>query len=187
MPQDLGTIFYFDWELKFLHFLQSIHNPVLDSIMLFFTNSSNIITILILISIVYPKTRRIGIQMILAILLSQILINNELKHLFTRCRPCWLEPGVKLLVDYPNSYSFPSGHTTGFFTLATAVFLSNKKLGIPALVFASLGAFSRLYLFVHWPTDILGGILSGALCGVLSYLIIEAFIRFLKKKILTEK
>lgn len=185
MPQDLGTVFYFDWELRFLHFLQSIHNPVLDSIMLFFTNSNSapIITILIFVSIVFPKTRRIGFQMLLASFISQILINNELKHLITRCRPCWLEPGVKLLVDCPNSYSFPSGHTSGFFTLATAIFLSNKKFGIPALVFASLGAFSRLYLFVHWPTDVLGGILSGALCGVLSFLIIDALINIFRKKV----
>lgn len=185
MPQDLGTVFYFDWELRFLHFLQSIHNPILDSIMLFFTftNSAPIITILIFVSIVFPKTRRIGFQMLLASFISQILINNELKHLITRCRPCWLEPGVKLLVDCPNSYSFPSGHTSGFFTLATAIFLSNKKFGIPALVFASLGAFSRLYLFVHWPTDVLGGILSGALCGVLSFLIIDTLINIFRKKV----
>jgi undecaprenyl-diphosphatase len=185
MPQDLGTVFYFDWELRFLHFLQSIHNPILDSIMLFFTNTNSapIITILIFVSIVFPKTRRIGFQMLLASFISQILINNELKHLITRCRPCWLEPGVKLLVDCPNSYSFPSGHTSGFFTLATAIFLSNKKFGIPALVFASLGAFSRLYLFVHWPTDVLGGILSGALCGVLSFLIIDTLINIFRKKV----
>ena len=183
MPQDLGTIFYFDWELKFLHFLQSIHNPILDSIMLFFTNSGNIIMILILISIVYPKTRRIGIQIYLALFISILIVNCGMKPFITRCRPCWLEPGVKMLIELPHSHSFPSGHSSTFFAMATAVFLSNKRFGIPTLAVASIVAFSRLYLFAHWPTDVIGGILTGTLSGVLSFLIIDALINIFRKKV----
>ena len=183
MPQDLGTIFYFDWELKFLHFLQSIHNPILDSIMLFFTNSGNIIMILILISIVYPKTRRIGIQMYLALFISILIVNCGMKPFITRCRPCWLEPGVKMLIELPQSHSFPSGHSSTFFAMATAVFLSNKRFGIPTLAVASIVAFSRLYLFAHWPTDVMGGIFTGVLSGVLSFLIIDALINIFRKKV----
>ena len=183
MPQDLGTVFYFDWELKFLHFLQSIHNPVLDSIMLFFTNSGNIIMILILISIVYPKTRRIGIQMYLALFISILIVNCGMKPFIMRCRPCWLEPSVKMLIELPHSHSFPSGHSSTFFAMATAVFLSNKRFGIPTLVVASIVAFSRLYLFAHWPTDVIGGILTGTLSGVLSFLIIDALINIFRKKV----
>ena len=183
MPQDLGTIFYFDWELKFLHFLQSIHNPVLDSIMLFFTNSGNIIMILILISIVYPKTRRIGIQIYLALFISILIVNCGMKPFITRCRPCWLEPGVKMLIELPQSHSFPSGHSSTFFAMATAVFLSNKRFGIPTLAVASIVAFSRLYLFAHWPTDVMGGIFTGVLSGVLSFLIIDALINIFRKKV----
>ena len=183
MPQDLGTIFYFDWELKFLHFLQSIHNPILDSIMLFFTNSGNIIMILILISIVYPKTRRIGIQIYLALFISILIVNCGMKPFIARCRPCWLEPGVKMLIELPQSYSFPSGHTNAFFAMATAVFLSNKRFGIPTLAVASIVAFSRLYLFAHWPTDVMGGIFTGVLSGVLSFLIIDALINIFRKKV----
>lgn len=183
MPQDLGTIFYFDWELKFLHFLQSIHNPVLDSIMLFFTNSGNIIMILILISIVYPKTRRIGIQMYLALFISILIVNCGMKPFIARCRPCWLEPGVKMLIELPQSHSFPSGHSSIFFAMATAVFLSNKRFGIPTLAVASIVAFSRLYLFAHWPTDVMGGIFTGVLSGVLSFLIIDALINIFRKKV----
>ena len=183
MPQDLGTIFYFDWELQFLHFLQSIHNPILDSIMLFFTNSGNIIMILILISIVYPKTRRIGIQIYLALFISILIVNCGMKPFITRCRPCWLEPGVKMLIELPHSHSFPSGHSSTFFAMATAVFLSNKRFGIPTLAVASIVAFSRLYLFAHWPTDVIGGILTGTLSGVLSFLIIDALINIFRKKV----
>ena len=183
MPQDLGTVFYFDWELKFLHFLQSIHNPVLDSIMLFFTNSGNIIMILILISIVYPKTRRIGIQMYLALFISILIVNCGMKPFIMRCRPCWLEPSVKMLIELPHSHSFPSGHSSTFFAMATAVFLSNKRFGIPTLAVASIVAFSRLYLFAHWPTDVMGGIFTGVLSGVLSFLIIDALINIFRKKV----
>ena len=183
MPQDIGTVFYFDWELRFLHFLQSIHNPILDSIMLFFTNSGNIIMILILISIVYPKTRRIGIQMYLALFISILIVNCGMKPFITRCRPCWLEPGVKMLIELPQSHSFPSGHSSTFFAMATAVFLSNKRFGIPTLAVASIVAFSRLYLFAHWPTDVMGGIFTGVLSGVLSFLIIDALINIFRKKV----
>ena len=183
MPQDLGTVFYFDWELKFLHFLQSIHNPILDSIMLFFTNSGNIIMILILISIVYPKTRRIGIQIYLALFISILIVNCGMKPFIARCRPCWLEPGVKMLIELPQSHSFPSGHSSTFFAMATAVFLSNKRFGIPTLAVASIVAFSRLYLFAHWPTDVMGGIFTGVLSGVLSFLIIDALINIFRKKV----
>ena len=145
MSQDLGTIFYFDWELRFLHFLQSIHNPILDSIMLFFTNfgSNGTILLIILALAIFPKTRRIGIQMFIALIVSTLIVNVGLKPFIMRCRPCWLEPGIKLLVERPHSHSFPSGHTNTFFALAMAVFLSNKKIGIPSLIIASTIAFSR--------------------------------------------
>lgn len=186
MPQDLGTVFYFDWELRFLHFLQSIHNPVLDSIMLFFTNlgtKRSILLLLMLALAIFPKTRRIGIQMYLALFISILIVNCGMKPFITRCRPCWLEPGVKMLIELPHSYSFPSGHSSTFFAMATAVFLSNKSFGIPTLAVASIVAFSRLYLFAHWPTDVMGGIFTGVLSGVLSFLIIDALINIFRKKV----
>ena len=178
MSQDLGTIFYFDWELRFLHFLQSIHNPILDSIMLFFTNfgsNKTILLIFILALAIFPKTRRIGIQMFIALIVSTLIVNVGLKPFIMRCRPCWLEPGIKLLIERPHSHSFPSGHTNTSFALAMAVFLSNKKIGIPSLIIASTIAFSRLYLFVHWLTDVMGGIVTGIVSALISYGIIELF------------
>ena len=67
--------------------------------------------------------------------------------------------------------------------MATAVFLSNKRFGIPTLAVASIVAFSRLYLFAHWPTDVMGGIFTGVLSGVLSFLIIDALINIFRKKV----
>ncbi|MBO5763262.1 MAG: phosphatase PAP2 family protein, partial [Lentisphaeria bacterium] len=68
-------------------------------------------------------------------------------------------PTIELLVKSPSSFSFPSGHTFAGFASAVTVFLNHKKEGAAAIVLASLIAFSRMYIFVHFPTDILGGIL----------------------------
>ena len=176
MINELGDIFYFNWELDFLHMLQGIHTPILDKLMVTATNlGENALILLIgfLILAIFPRTRKLGGTLLLATIVSLLIVNVGLKPFITRCRPCWLEPSIKLLVDTPSSYSFPSGHTNGFFAMATAVFLRNKKIGIPCLGIASLVAFSRLYLFVHWPTDVLGGICVGTFSGIISYFIVN--------------
>ena len=175
-----------NWELEFLHHLQTIHTPELDKKMLFFTGLGDktiLIALFLLALIIIPKTRKYGIQMAIAVVISVLIVNVGIKPFVKRCRPCWLEPGVKMLIELPHSYSFPSGHSSTFFAMATAVFLSNKRFGIPTLVVASIVAFSRLYLFAHWPTDVIGGILTGTLSGVLSFLIIDALINIFRKKV----
>jgi len=179
-----GDIFYFSWELDFLHWLQGIHNPILDKIMITATNLGDyalILLIFFVILIFFPSTRKIGGTLFLAAIVAVLIVNFGLKPFITRCRPCWLEPSVKLLTGLPSSYSFPSGHTNYFFAMATAAFLRNKKIGIPCLAVASLVAFSRLYLFVHWPTDVLGGMVTGLFGAVISYGIIEFLSKTLGK------
>lgn len=82
---------------------------------------------------------------------------SVLKNLIQRPRPFTLLPGVSLLIPPPGSSSFPSGHTGSSFACAAAIFLLNRKWGVPALALAALIAFSRLYLSVHYPTDLLCG------------------------------
>ncbi|MBP5324319.1 MAG: phosphatase PAP2 family protein, partial [Pseudobutyrivibrio sp.] len=164
--------------------LQGIHNPILDKIMVCITNlgANGLVILLILIGLaVFPRTRKIGVTALAAFLIAYSIVNIGLKPFINRCRPCWLEPSVKLLIDTPHSFSFPSGHSNSFFAIAGAVFLRNKKIGIPCLAVASLVAFSRLYLFVHWPTDVLGGMVTGLFGAVISYVIIEFFSKTLGK------
>ena len=193
MLDQMGTIFYFSWELDFLHFLQGIHNPILDKIMIAATNLEDYVLILLLIFIgltVFPRSRKIGGTLLVATIVCFLIVNVGMKPFITRCRPCWLEPSVKLLVNAPHSFSFPSGHTNAFFAMATAVFLRNKKIGIPCLAIASLIAFSRLYLFVHWPTDVLGGIVTGIVSAIIGYMAIEALSKLfgrIKKRIKEKK
>ncbi|MBR2592400.1 MAG: phosphatase PAP2 family protein [Oscillospiraceae bacterium] len=99
--------------------------------------------------------------MLLGMLLGFVIGNLCLKNLIRRARPCWIDGTVQARIPDPSDYSFPSGHTLSSFIAAFTVFRTNKKCGIPALVLASLIAFSRLYLFVHFPTDVIAGILLG--------------------------
>ena len=99
--------------------------------------------------------------MLISIAAGFLLGNVMLKNIAARQRPCWLDPSVELLVPVPKDFSFPSGHSLVSFEGAVCIFLFNRKWGIPALMLAVLTAFSRLYLFVHFPTDVLAGIVMG--------------------------
>ena len=120
---------------------------------------------------VIPKTRKIGITVCIALLLSLIVCNLTLKPIVNRIRPYDIKEGIELLITKPHDASFPSGHSSASFAAAVAMVLYDKKIGIPAVVLASLIAFSRLYLYVHFPTDVLGGIILGSLCAVGAYFI----------------
>lgn len=156
-------------ELKILDAIQNLHNPILDPIMCWITRLGNAGAVWILLGIVLlliPKTRKSGCVVLLALVFDVILCNGILKNLTARVRPCDVNTSVQLLIARPTDYSFPSGHTAASFAAVTALFLGwEKGLWKAALVLAVLIAFSRLYLYVHYPTDILGGIVVGILCG----------------------
>ena len=88
-----------------------------------------------------------------------------LKNIISRPRPCQIDTAFPLLVSRPSSSSFPSTHSAWAFGGATAIFLQHKKAGIAAYVAAVLIGFSRLYLFLHFPTDVLFGALMGVALG----------------------
>ena len=120
--------------------------------------------------LVFPKTRKTGIAMAIALIMGVLICNVTLKPLIGRPRPYDYQlehfgVTIKLLIDAQHDYSFPSGHTIASFEAAVALLLNDKRMGIPAMVIAVLVTFSRLYLYVHWPTDVLGGILVGAAAG----------------------
>lgn len=91
-----------------------------------------------------------------------------LKPLFARPRPCDINTSITMLVARPHGHSFPSGHTASGVAAAYALWLQNRKLGAPALVLAAFIAFTRLYLYVHFPTDVLGGAVLGIALGTVA-------------------
>lgn len=160
-------------ELSILDWIQTLHMPFLDKIMVFITRLGDAGIIWIVLSIVLlliPKTRKSGAVMVVALVVDVLLCNIVLKNLVARTRPYDVNTGVHLLVAKLHDYSFPSGHTAASFASVTALYLAGeKKLWKFALVLACLIAISRLYLYVHYPTDVLGGILFGVISGYLGY------------------
>lgn len=162
-------------ELSFLNFLQTLHTPVLDKMMIFFTHLGDqgfIWVCLSLILLIIPKTRKTGLILFIALIVDTIICNLLLKNIFMRPRTFLFNTNISLLISQPHDYSFPSGHTAASFSVVCALYLlKEKKLFIITLPIACIIAFSRMYLYVHYPTDILGGILIGILCGFISYIL----------------
>ncbi len=118
-----------------------------------------IITAILLIC--FKKTRKMGISMGLALIIGYITGNMFLKNVVGRVRPYDFAGNIELLVEKLSDFSFPSGHTLCSFEGAFTIFIRNKRWGIAAIIFAALIALSRLYLYVHYPSDVLAGALLG--------------------------
>ncbi|MCF0134166.1 MAG: phosphatase PAP2 family protein [Blautia sp.] len=121
-----------------------------------------------LVLLFIPKTKRMGIAIAVSLILELLICNILLKPLVARVRPCDVNTAFTLLVSRPVDYSFPSGHTCASFAAMSAILFSKNRLWIPAAVIAVVVAFSRLYLYVHYPSDVLAGALLGMLCGWLA-------------------
>lgn len=163
-------------EFDILYFLQSIHTPWLDVFMKEITGLGDhgifwIITGAVLLC--FKKTRIMGLCVILSLAAGFLIGNMFLKNLIARSRPCWIDDSIPLLIKNPRDYSFPSGHTLSSFEGAVSIWLYNRKWGTPALALAVLIGFSRMYLFVHFPTDVLAGLVLGILIAVLVHSMAE--------------
>lgn len=151
-------------EFEILYAINNLRNPILDKIMIAITSLGNagLIWIGIAVGLLFvKKTRKCGILMLISLALGLIIGNGFLKNVIARGRPCWIDENIKLLIPNPHDYSFPSGHTLASFEAAVMIYLHNKKWGIISLILAVAIAFSRMYLFVHFPTDILAGMILG--------------------------
>ena len=164
-------------ELKILDWFQTLHTPVLDKFMTSVTKLGNAGIFWIILTVLFlliPKMRKTGVVMAAALIIDLLLCNVLLKNLVARTRPYDVNTGIQLLVAKLRDYSFPSGHTAASFASAAALyFVGEKKLWKPTLVLACLIAVSRLYLYVHYPTDVLGGVVIGIIAGYLGYRLVK--------------
>ena len=118
--------------------------------------------VLSLLLMVPRQTRWIGITSLAAIVIGALITNVTLKNLVARTRPYEVVEGLVLLIEKQRDYSFPSGHTCASFAAAGVYWrMLPKKFGIPLVILAAMIAFSRLYVGVHYPTDVLAGLLIG--------------------------
>lgn len=125
------------------------------------------------------RYRKVGIAVLLGLAVGVLIGNVALKNIIARPRPCWLQPEMLLLAENPADYSFPSGHTLSSVIAATVLLRGEKRFAWGAVPLAALIALSRLYLFVHFPSDILGGAVLGAAIGWITY---EVILKIKKKK-----
>jgi undecaprenyl-diphosphatase len=120
--------------------------------------------------VIFPKTRKTGLGMAFAMMIGLVVCNITLKPLVARIRPYDLQAElgvtIRLLCDAQHDFSFPSGHTIASFE-AAVVMLKNRKLGIPAMILAVLISFSRLYLYVHYPTDVIASVILGTIFALI--------------------
>ena len=155
-------------ELSFLYAIP--RTQILNSIFLFITSiagSYGQLWVIVGLALLIPKKTRIcGIAVLISYVGVFIFGQLILKNLFARPRPCHVDQAFKMLVDRPSSSSFPSTHSAWAFAASTAIFIKYKKAGVAAYAVASLIAFSRMYMFLHYPTDVLCGIVLGILLGI---------------------
>ncbi len=172
-------------ELVALDFIQEhLRCAFLDTVLPIITmlGDAGIIWIIAAVAMLFFKqTRKTGITMGVALILGLAIGNGVLKNVVGRIRPYDVNTGIELLVEKLHDKSFPSGHTLASFEAAGVLMICDRRrFGYAALALAVVIAFSRLYLYVHYPTDVIAGIILGTLFAFLAYLIVNAIYKKLK-------
>lgn len=179
-----------EFELQILDFIQkNFRCEFLDAIVPPITHLAEKGILWIVVAVVllfFKKTRKTGIMMGAALLIGLALGNGLLKNVIARTRPYDMPMGFlnpeTLLVSPLKDPSFPSGHTLASFEAATVLMIRDKRLGIPALVIAILIALTRLYLYVHYPTDVVAGVIFGIIFAILGVIIVNFVYKKLSKR-----
>lgn len=159
-----------------------IRRPFFDFLFFNITNLANLesVFIFVLALVVFKKSRLLGIEVFISLAISSIIV-QILKRLFSRNRPYWIIENLNTYGIDLRDYSFPSGHTTASFCIAVIFFLNYINIGIGFLILAFLIAISRIYLAVHYPTDVLAGIIIGTITSlIVHYKIIYVIFRYIK-------
>ena len=153
--------------------------PLLDTVMPIITmlGDAGIFWIAVSVLLIFTKKyRKTGFAAAFALMMGLVVCNMILKPTIARIRPYdfqleYFGKEIQLLAGAMHDFSFPSGHTIASFEACTALMLGDKKLGIPATLLAILIAFSRLYLYVHYPTDVIASIILGTIFGIIGHLL----------------
>ncbi len=159
------------FDLPILEWIQAnMQSPFFDKFWPFITlfGDAGIFWIAIaVICLVFPKSRKTGIGMLIALIMGVLVCNVTLKPLVGRIRPYDFQEKlgvmIPLLTERMHDFSFPSGHTIACFEASVVIFKNHRKAGIAALILAVLVSFSRLYLYVHYPSDVIFSVFAGTL------------------------
>lgn len=170
----------FEIDRAIMLFVQSLRLPVLNEIMKFITTIGNagiVWFVLIALLLIFKKTRRVGFDMLLSLAVCWVFSNLIVKPIVARTRPYVAIPELSVLVKFPSDFSFPSGHACSSFACAYVGGRSfKKKYGVAVWALAVLIAVSRIYVGVHYLTDILVGAAIGGFGGALVYALNKRYI-----------
>ena len=162
------------WDGQLLLFIQNhLRSETLDPIVITITNLGNagIFWIVLSVILLFPKkTRRAGILSLLALLGSLCVTNFLLKNYVARVRPYEVVRGLQCLIPAQKDWSFPSGHASASFASAVVIYKScHRGIGVPALIFAFAISVSRLDVGVHYPSDVIAGMIIGTLIALILF------------------
>lgn len=183
------------FDLAVFEWVQGIQNHLLTAIMTTITTLGDegiIFIVLGLVLLFTKKYRKAGVSILVALVVMLLLNNIVLKELIARPRPFNLDPETyawwhevykypNFNIHQPSSYSFPSGHTSSAFAAAIALLCHDRKLGIPTTIFAAIMGFSRIYVEVHYCTDVIGGAIVGIIYALLGVLVAKLVYPYIEK------
>ena len=163
------------FDLPILDWIQAnLQSGFMDTFMPFITKFGDHGTFWMIVAailFIIPRTRKTGLGMAIAMMIGLLICNVTLKPLVGRIRPYDLQAElgitIQLLGERMHDFSFPSGHTIASFEAAVVLLKNSKKMGIPAMILAILISFSRLYLYVHYPTDVIASVILGTLFALI--------------------
>lgn len=156
---------------------EHLRTPLGDAVMPWITALGNLGIFWILLAVIllfFPKWRMAGVQMLTAMALATLVGTVILKPLIARERPFLANDFTGLLIAAPKDFSFPSGHSAASMAVAAVLLRRSSRAGVPALVLALLIAFSRMYLYVHYPSDVLAGLLLGTFSALIAMWILKS-------------
>ena len=161
-----------------LLFIQEhIRGPVLNAVMIFFTTVGNAGIVWIALSIIlmfFRKHRKLGFSILVCIAAAWLVNDGVIKNIVCRPRPFTVVDGLEILVSRPSSFSFPSGHACSSFCAAFVITRFRGKKGALIYIVSALIAFSRIYVGVHYPSDIITGAIIGTMSGaIFTWIIIK--------------
>ena len=183
------------FDLAVFGWVQSIQSHFLTAIMTTVTTLGDEGIIFIALGLVLlctKKYRKAGVSILVALVVMLVLNNLVLKELIARPRPFNLDPEAYdwwyevykypyFKIHQPSSFSFPSGHTSSAFAAAIALLCHDRKLGIPTTIFAAIMGFSRIYVEVHYCTDVIGGAIVGIIYALIGVLIAKLIYPYIDK------
>ncbi len=165
-----------EWDASVLLWIQeNMRTDLMTTIMKAITrlgDGGSLWIVLAIIFLAINKTRKVGVASALALIITFVTVNLGIKNMVARIRPYEVIEGLTNLVGKQSDFSFPSGHSAHAFAVGVVILIMMpKKIGVPIFTISILMAFSRLYVGVHYPTDVIAGVVLGTVIALLSVFI----------------